>query len=319
MAFFLIGAPRCGTTSLAKALAQHPQICFSEPKETHFFSRLPEDVNVGRLEQDYIGAFFRADQMSRQALGEGSVSYLYSPAAIRTIDRIFPDARFLVMVRNPLEMIPSYHARMLFTMDEDVRNFERAWQLQGSRAKGRRIPRRCRDPRMLQYAELGRLGNHLANTLDLVGRDRIKTVVFDDFASSPLAVYREVLEFLGLVDDKRTEIARTSGTKTYRSALIQRLLMRPPTLAKHIASPAAVGPYNTTLAGRLLKQLRKKNVIRTAWLPISSATRQELVSCFRDDVVLLGNLLNRNLRHWLDEPSPSAADERGTVREPESV
>src|SRR5882672_5145448 len=117
-AFFLIGAPRCGTTSLALALAQHPQVCFSEPKEPHFFTHVSESFDSGRLEAEYIRAFFRADRMSRDALGEASPSYLYSPQAIRAIDRMFPAARFLVMARNPLEMLPSWHARVLFTMDE---------------------------------------------------------------------------------------------------------------------------------------------------------------------------------------------------------
>jgi Sulfotransferase family len=304
-ALFLIGAPRCGTTSLAVALAQHPQICFSEPKETHYFIHAPEDLDPGRLEAEYIRTFFRTDQMSRDTLGEASPSYLYSPPAIRAIDRLFPAARLLVMVRNPLEMLPSWHARVLFTMDEDVANFEAAWRLQEQRAKGRSIPAKCRDWRMLQYAEIGRLGARLAELIQIVGRDRVKAIVFDDFTSAPLAVYREVLDFLGLEHDDRTEIARMNGTKAYRSPLIQRLLMRPPSVARLIV-PRTVGPSQPNFAGRLVKRLRKANVVRTHWQPIGAHMRQELVDCFRDDVDLLGRLLSRDLGHWLDVETPSA-------------
>src|SRR5262249_3781977 len=204
-AFFLVGAPRCGTTSLAVALAQHPQVCFSEPKEPHFFTRVSENFDFARMQMEYISTFFPAERLSRNALGEGSPTYLYSRQAILLIDRMFPAARFLVMVRNPLEMIPSYHARLLFTMDEEVTDFETAWRMQNLRAKGVCIPSTCRDPRLLQYAEIGRVGSRLADLIELVGRERVKTIVLDDFAFAPLAVYREVLDFLRLENDGRTE------------------------------------------------------------------------------------------------------------------
>jgi len=304
-AFFLVGAPRCGTTSLAVALAQHPQVCFSEPKEPHFFAHVPEDCDLARTQMEYIRTCFRQDHLSRGWLAEGSPSYLYVPHAIRIIDRIFPAARFLVMVRNPLEMVPSYHARLLFTMDEDVADFETAWQLQEPRAKGQSIPAKCRDWRMLQYAEIGRLGARLTELIQIVGRDRVKAIVFDDFTSAPLAVYREVLDFLGLEHDERSEIARMNGTKAYRSRLIQRLLMRPPRVARLII-PRTVGPSQPNFAGRLVKRLRRANIVRTHWRPVGAAMRQELVSWFRDDVDLLGRILDRDLRQWLDVETPSA-------------
>src|SRR5262245_47477961 len=288
-AFFLVGAPRCGTTSLAVALAQHPRVCFSEPKEPHFFTRVSEDFDPERLQTEYIRSFFRSDQLSRDWLGEGSPSYLYVPQAIRIIDRMFPGSRFVVMVRNPLEMIPSYHARLLFTMDEDVTDIEIAWQLQRQRAKGRSIPSRCRDPRMLQYAEIGRVGVRIVDLIDLVGRNRVKMVVFDDFAFAPRDVSRDVLDFLELEHDDRIEVVRMNGTKSFRSHRIQRLLMRPPKMAQRLV-PRTVGPSRPGIAGRLFKRLRKANIVRTQWRPISAAMRQELIDCFRDDVDLLGRL-----------------------------
>jgi hypothetical protein len=304
-AFFLVGAPRCGTSSLAVALAQHPQVCFSEPKEPHFFTRIAGDVDLARLKAEYIGAFFPAAQLSRAALGEGSASYLYSLPALRTIDRMFPGARFIVMVRNPLEMLPSLHARLLFTLDEDVADFEAAWHLQSLRAKGRSVPARCRDPRILQYAEIGRVGARLAGLIDLAGRERVKAILLDDLAAAPLAVYREVLDFLALPDDGRTAIARMNGTKAYRSHALQRVLMRPPALARRLVAPQTVGPSRPGIAGRLFKRLRKANIVRTHWRPLGAAMRREIIDSVRDDVDLLGRLLNRDLRPWLDAEARS--------------
>ena len=298
--FFLVGAPRCGTTSLASALAQHPQVCFSQPKEPHFFSSVSEDDALARMEVDYIKSFFPPDLLSREMLGEASPSYLYSLQAIRIIDRIFPGARFLVIVRNPLEMIPSYHARLLYTLDEDVTDFETAWRLQTQRANGRFIPLRCRDPRMLQYAEVARVGARLADLMGLVGRARVKTIVFDDFKRTPVAAYRDVLDFLGLEDDARAELGRMNRTKAYRSRLIQRLLMRPPAVAQSLLVPKTGRPSHLNVAGQLRKRLRRANVVRRHWPAISRSLRQELAHCFPDDVELLGRLLDRDLTPWLD-------------------
>ena len=303
-AFFLIGAPRCGTNALSLALAQHPQVCFSEPREPHYFSRLSGEVDLARLEREYIRSFFRQERLSRAILAEGSCSYLYSPTALRTIDRMFPGARFLVMVRNPLDMLPSYHARCVFTLDEDVTEFEEAWRLQGRRAQGQSIPPRCRDARMLQYAEIGRVGARLADLIDLVGRDRVNVVVMEDFALSPRAVYREVLKFLELPDDGRTDFPRRNGTKAYRSQTIQRLLMRPPRLARSLVAPQTVGPSHPGTVGRLIKRLRQANIVRTRWQPLGLPMRRELADCLRDDVELLGRLLNRDFREWLDDKAP---------------
>jgi sulfotransferase family protein len=298
-AFFLVGAPRCGTTSLASALAQHPQVCFSQPKEPHFFSSMGEDEDLARVEVDYIRTFFPPDQLSREMLGEASPSYLYAPQAIRRIDRIFPDARFLVIVRNPLEMVPSYHARLLYILDEDVADFETAWRLQAQRANGRAIPSRCRDPRLLQYAEIGRVGARLADLVGHVGQARVKTIVFDDFKRAPVAVYRDVLDFLGLEEDARTELNRMNRSKAFRSRLLQRLLMKPPAVGRRLLVPKAGRPSHLSFAGQLRKRLRRANVVRRHWPAISMSMHQELVHCFRDDVELLGRLLNCDLTHWL--------------------
>src|SRR5690349_14743565 len=111
--FFIIGAPRCGTTALAGALRSHPQICFSIPKEPHYFTRLKPGWNLGRVLVDYLPLYFKHWPGPGTMLADGSTSYLYSDQAIDAIQRCFPQARFIVMARNPLEMIPSYHTKML--------------------------------------------------------------------------------------------------------------------------------------------------------------------------------------------------------------
>jgi len=81
--FFLVGAPRCGTTALSKALSDNPKISFSKPKETHFFLNDRSGVPVEEIRRRYLESFHPNLSRETQAIGDGSVSYLYNPDAIR--------------------------------------------------------------------------------------------------------------------------------------------------------------------------------------------------------------------------------------------
>src|SRR5271170_3647810 len=107
--FFIIGAPKCGTTSLALYLARHRQIFIPTIKEPHYF--LTDLRRPGRVsnQRSYETLFKRAGAHHRIS-GEASVFYLLSRAAVPNILCFNPHAKFIVMVRSPLEMVVSLHA-----------------------------------------------------------------------------------------------------------------------------------------------------------------------------------------------------------------
>ena len=138
--FFIVGSARCGTTTLSRCLKSHPQVSFSQPKETHYFSQLNGKTSLENIRTDYLDRFFYHYQPHHCAMGEGSVSYLYSEEAIRTILQYNPQAKFIVMVRNPIEMVYSYHYRLVYILEENQVDFHKAWDLQGVRAQGKHLP-----------------------------------------------------------------------------------------------------------------------------------------------------------------------------------
>ena len=109
---FLVGAPRCGTTFLAKLLARHPNVCFSKPKETHFFVRDALDVPPERWPETFLGRYFGALAPEHALLVEGSPLQLRDPATIRRLLRFDPETRFVVALRSPIDMIHSLHDPM---------------------------------------------------------------------------------------------------------------------------------------------------------------------------------------------------------------
>lgn len=303
--FFVVGGPRCGTTTLSRCLGKNPQVCFSKPKEPHFFSRLPREPSPDEIEALYLRRYFAHYRRSHRAVGEGSVSYLYAPGTLERILRLNPQAKFVAMVRDPLTMLPSYHLRMLFLTVEDVPDFRTAWFLQDARTSGRKITRRCPDPRLLLYREVAKFGGQIDRLYRLAGRERSKVIVFDDFMRDPLASYREVLEFLGVDDDGRIDVPTKLPSRTYRSRLLQSLIYRTaihPQLGRMLLSPqnrmqSTRNPISRRKA--LLKRLARWNTVETKPPPLDEEMKTILREAFAADVQRLSALLGRNLAHWL--------------------
>ena len=301
--FFLVGAPRCGTTAMSKYLSKNPQICFSKPKEPHFFSMLRRESPQLEIQADYLQRFFCHCTDSHKVWGEGSVSYLYYPAAIQAILAENPEARFIVMVRKPSDLLYSYHARLLAVLEEDETDFFTAWQLQEERAQGRHLPSHCHDPHLLQYAEVGMLGKWLEQLFDMVERSNCLVIVHDDFVNDTRSAYRQVLEFLGVDDDGRTDFPRAEANKYIRFRWLQRLLKRPPrglaSFVKTIEQQQKRKKRKKTRWMRIRKWLIKRNKVETGRPSLDPRIEEELRTTFREDIRKLGQLLERDLSHWI--------------------
>jgi hypothetical protein len=179
--FFIVGAPKCGTTSLSFYLREHPNVFFSKPKEPHHFStdlskRKGDVINRER----YLNLFRGAN--SYKAVGEGSVWYLYSKVAVSKIIQFNPRAKFIVMIRNPVDMFRSLHSYLLTTLDEDIRDPCKAWELQKERSVGRFLPPYCRGSEYLQYGDICKLGEQIRRLFEIVPNNKnIKIIKFIDF------------------------------------------------------------------------------------------------------------------------------------------
>jgi len=301
--FFVVGAPRCGTTSLCRYLANHPQICFSRPKEPHYFARLDGLPAESELQSHYIERYFGHRNDRHNLAGEGSVSYLYLPEAIERIRHFNPAARFIVMLRNPLSMLPSYHLKMRFLLQEDEVDFAVAWRLQEARARGEQLPKRCLDPRALMYGEVVKYGAHLERLFNAAGRERTHVIVFDDFVADPLAMYRGVLEFLQVDYDGRTLFKRRYESRMYRYRWLQQLFFLPVARGgARIDTAHRVKrkyKHGGKKKGNWITRLTSWNTVSAAPVPLTPDMRAAVSEYLRADNELLGRLLQRDLRFWL--------------------
>ena len=308
---FFVGAPRCGTTSLAKYLRGHPQACLSRPKEPHFFAMHDlRGKSAGELREivrgKYLDRFFPHRDGSA-VLSEGSVSYLYAPDRLEPILKIWPRAKFIICVRNPLQMVPSLHQRNFVNGDETVRDFAEAWRLVPERRNGQRIPRSCLDPRLLDYWEAGYLGRRVENFLKIIGPDRCHISIFDDLNADARGEYRRVLEFLDLPDDGKEVFERHAESRDCRIPWLQRLLQRPPKFAVGMLdSDDLHNPRFAEEAGPVLRKIIDLRNSILDWNEVPAERRsvdpsviEEMRTMYADDVDLLSKIVNRDLSHWM--------------------
>jgi hypothetical protein len=304
--FFIVGAPRAGTTAMGRYLKKHPAICFSDPKETHFFLNANDITAPEDLKRRYLRAFFPTIPEQARLLGEGSVSTLYSAEAIRRAQACFPQAKFIVMLRNPVDLLRSYHARLLYLRQESEEEFETAWELQEARAAGRKIPKRSNDPRILQYRKVGSLGRFTAQLFDLVGRRNCLAVFFEDFVSDTLGVYKETLRFLDMPYDGRTSFKKKNSQRRYKSAFWQGLYSGP--LLRPVGALLAKNPERLAQTQRLTRRFRKKikrmNSIEVTLPQFAPDLAARLRGDLGEDIDQLSCLLDRDLTHWLAAGDP---------------
>ncbi len=224
--FFIIGAPKCGTTALAEYLREHPNVFFSDPKEPFFWcDDLPGVRSLAgvRFLEDYLALFSRA-RPEHKAVGEGSTLYLMSEVAVAKILEAYPDAKMIAMVREPVDLALSFYLQMLRFLHEDLPDIAQAWEAQESRARGLRVPRHARAPELLQYRQVASLGTQLERFVSLVPADQRMIIELDNLAADPGRVYSEVLAFLDVPHDGRDDFPRVNEASLPRWSPLTLLL-----------------------------------------------------------------------------------------------
>jgi hypothetical protein len=222
--FFIVGAPKCGTTAWASYLAEHSQVFVAANKEpTHFCT----DLNAGGIidRAEYLGLY--ADAGDARVIVDASVTYLLSEIAAQNIADFNPDAKILIMLRNQEEQLPSLHNHRLYDGNDSIVDFEEAWRLSGARDASN-IPRRCQEPKFLDYKMEGFFHAQVERFFTAFGPDRVLVFHFDDWRRSPRTFYLKLLEFLGLPDDGRTEFGRANEAKRHRIQFLGSFINKPP-------------------------------------------------------------------------------------------
>ena len=288
---YILGAPKCGTTAMARYLSEHPQIAFSRPKEPHFFADDLPGLRTCTTAEEYLSCF-RPDSDTRM-LTEASVWYLYSAVAVKRILQQRSDALLIVMLRNPVKMLASLHRQLVHALDEDEEDLGTAWRLSNARARGQRIPRTCRAPATLVYTRTAAFGEMMARLFAQVGRDRCLVLFQEEMQADAARVYRRTLDFLGLADDGRRDFPRVNEAARFRSRSLHYLVARGRGI-RELASRPLKNMLGVKSLG-LMKGVRALNTAGLGPAMIPPGLSAEIAQYYADDIQRLCELLGRDL------------------------
>ena len=288
--FFILGAPRCGTTALAMYLAKCDDICFSNPKEPYYFNDGIWKRGFTTLE-DYLQCFSHM-QEKHLLVGEGSVFYFYSDQTVRNILAFNPNAKFIVMLRNPIDLIYSLHGKLLAHHDENISDFETAWNAQNDRLKGNLIPSLCNDPKVLQYSEMGKIGTRLNSLTKLIDKSKIHVIIYDDLVSDPQGELVKVLKFLGSSQSHANNFQKENAHRTVTSGVLSKTL-------KVMNDLKMKTPILRSLTFGLYDKFYQATSMESSRTNLSDDFRDKLVEVYRSEVELLSVMLGRDFSYWL--------------------
>jgi hypothetical protein len=204
--FLVVGAQRCGTTSLFRALLSHPHILRPVMhKGVNYF-----DVSWERSWSWYLSHFPLAANARRKAapghrsadVFEASGYYMFHPHAPLRIAEALPDVRIVALVRDPVERAYSAYKHE-FARGFETETFERAISLEDERIEPE-LARMIADPhyqsqtyRHQAYRRRGHYADQLSVFIDLLGLDKVHVIESEQFFADPLPVYFGLLDFLG--------------------------------------------------------------------------------------------------------------------------
>lgn len=286
--FMIIGVAKAGTTSFYRYLEQHPQVFMCPIKGTNFFGY--EDARAWQwkdegepplLQHFQVKTFAAYEAMfagatDAIAIGEASPQYFRCPTAARRIYDCLPDVKLVASLRNPADRAFSGFL-MRTRRGEAVKSI---------------------------YEELTPVASHvkegfyyerLKRYFDLFPSDQIKIYIFEEFKQDPAKVVVDLFDFLG-VD---THFTPDTSVK-YNPAGVPKNRV----LNRLFFNPILIRTAKAMLPERLqnmVKQVRQQNLKPPPKLPAD--LRAQLLDFYREDILKLETLLDRDLSIWLKEPS----------------
>jgi len=288
--FFILGAPKCGTTSLSAWLDDHPNIFMSQIKEPGYFDTDTKKVINFTLKE--YEALFEGAEPQHELVGEATTNYLYSQTAVPNIlDYVenSSELKFIVAIRNPIEMTVSLHAQRLRTGREVIKDFSSAWNLQAERREGRSIPP-FSDAESLMYGPICSVGEQIERLYQRVKKEQVYVVVLERIIKNPRLEYTKILEFLELPDNARENfpLFNEAATIPLWIAFFERVVIW------------FKGFFSIRKGIGLIKLLNKKIHKPGGKVSLNQETYQLLNDYFKKDILLLSKLTGYNFTNWLE-------------------
>jgi len=282
--FFVVGTAKAGTSSLYEYLGAHPEVHMCPHKDVVcYFCR---DWGLAVTEEKYREWLLPPGDY--KVAGDVCHAYMTDEAAASNMHRMFPDAKIIMILRNPADRAFSMYNWLIANGYEFVPTFEQALK-----EEGLRIARNIRkDHRLLQhggtadylYFHSGLYADQIARYQQFYAADRILFLKFDDLCADTEKVVRQVYSFIGVDPDFKQKIEIHNEKRAVRSVRFQYFVRR------------AAFPFFGPRVGAFLLWLNTKNG-RSLKLP--PQTRARLIEQYRPDIEKTADMTGLDLSDWL--------------------
>lgn len=295
--FFIVGAPKAGTTAFCKYLNRHPQIFIPQRKELRYFNYNPPRISLN----SYLKFF---EEGKGKICGEGTPDYLRSEFAPQAIYDFNPDAKIIIMLREPVDLLQSFHAQLLWNgKSEEEPDFQKAMALESERRQGRNIPKKCRNPEALYYRDVVKFTQQVSRYFQVFGKEKVQIILFDDFIKNTAKVYQETLDFLEVSSNFQTNFNVINSRKKIRSKFLQTLYINPPIQLLKIGKyfiPLSKS-QRKALLNEIKERLKKLNKVKVAAQnkSLSPDVHKVMQQEFISEIQQLSKLIDRDLSHWI--------------------
>ena len=307
--FFLVGAAKAGTTSLYHYLSSHPQVFLSPIKEPNYFAKDIDPDHLrpnfrknldaalkrfrnsgGKIQlhiahivewEEYLGLFQESGNC--QAIGECSVSYLPSAVAAENICSYNPNARIIIMLRNPV-----WRALSQYRMDRKIGSISCDFDTAIKRDLAITNPTWGRNR---NYVWNGMYAEQVKRFIEQFPESQIHILFFEDFKQSVDEEVRRVLSFLDLDTSISVQTDKQFNQAGQpRVAGLNRLIHR-----------SGLKPIlKNMVPDSIFKQLKRWYYKETETATLSRDQAVFLCDLYRKNVQRLSSMLDRDLSDWVD-------------------
>jgi hypothetical protein len=308
---FVVGAPKCATTTLHAYLSMHPECFMSPVKEPAYFSRSRVTSEVRRTvpylqsEAAYMRLFAGATDKHR-VIGESSTCYLRAEEDLAELKSFAGKPKIIAVVRDPVSLISSYFHYLRFQGWEPLTNLREAWAVQDERCAGHVISGTAHRPDSLAYRNVALLGEQVQRLFRMFDHDDVLILLSDDFREDTDSLCRKLQAFLGLTYTPDIEMPHSNAARAPRVRFIDGLMKRDSRILRH-AKNSMKRLFNVQSFGirRLIEDINSEPMRHS----VDEELRDEIRAYYWNDVELLGRIMDRDLlRHWGWEKPSSVLD-----------
>lgn len=302
--FLIIGAAKSGTTTLYYYLKQHPQIYMTPVKETNFFAFEGKKIElIGVKVTESIKSYqneiitdldlYRKqfDNVNQEiAFGESCPSYLYIPQAALNIKRYTPQAKLIIILRDPIERA---YSNFLHNMRERIEYYDdfsqaiaaESWRIKNGWWWG------------YHYVQVSLYYEQVKRYFDLFGKSQVKVYLFNQFKNKHELFFSDICQFLEIEDVKLIE--QNSNLEKHNSTGIPantflEVLIKDSNLVKKL--------YQTIIRNKNIRQkiTAQVNCFNPLIKPdLNQETRAKLLPLFKENILNLQDLIEQDLSIWL--------------------